>query len=299
VASQKAYEVITARIVELLEQGVVPWRKPWRGRDQRPANLISGKPYRGINSFVLNCAPYASPWFVTYNQAKKLGGHVRRGEHGFPVVWWNWLEREEVAEDGSTDKKRIPVLRHFTVFSVEQCGGLEGKVPEAAKPAAFNPIAEAEAVVLGMPSLPRIGFAEARAWYRPSDDTINMPRPELFERREEYYSTLFHELAHSTGHKSRLDRPGIVELSAFGSHTYSREELVAELGAAFLCGHCGLEVGTLENSAAYIGHWLGRLKEDPRLIVVVAAQAQKAADHILGKTDAQQAEKPEGGGVER
>lgn len=276
------YELITSRIISLLQQGTIPWRKPWRGGEP-PKNLISNKPYRGINVFVLNAAGYNSPWWLTYKQARTLGGHVKRGEKGSPVIFWSWLEKRDEEGNIIPREKRIPLVRYYTVFNTDQCGGLEGKVPEAEVSKVFYPIVLAEQVAKRMPNPPAIVHREPRAYYRPSDDLINMPIKELFSSPEEYYDTLFHELSHSTGHPSRLDRSGITELAAFGSHSYSREELVAEIGAAFLCGHCGLENSTLENSVAYIQGWLSKLREDSRMVVIAAQQAQKAADYILAK----------------
>lgn len=284
----KVYNLITDRIIVLLEQGVVPWRKPWRGGDELPSNLVSKKPYRGINPFLLNCAPYGSPWWVSFKQAKKLGGSVKRGEKGFPVVFWKWMEKR-VEENGKTVTKAWPMLRYYTVFNVEQCEGLDAKVPAPPEPpATFQPIKAAEAVVKAMPDRPKIRHGKPRAFYSPSQDLVNLPKRELFESPEEYYSTKFHELVHSTGHRKRLARDEVMDFHGFGSEPYSREELVAEIGAAFLCGHAGIETATLENSASYIDGWLHRLKDDKRLVVTAAARAQKAADFILGKTQESQ-----------
>jgi antirestriction protein ArdC len=285
------YEVITNRIISLLEQGTVPWKKPWRG--EPPKNMVSGKPYRGINVFVLASAGFSSPFWLTYKQARTIGGYVKRGEKGCPVVSWSWLERRDDEGNVIPTEKRIPLVRYYTVFNVQQCSNLDGKVPAPEETKVFYPIVLAEQVVKRMPNPPTIIHREPRAYYRPADDLINMPIKELFSSPEEYYCTLFHELSHATGHRSRMDRAGITELSSFGSGQYSREELVAEIGAAFLCGQCGLENSTLDNSAAYIQGWLARLKEDSRMIVIAAQQAQKAADYILAKHDATDEESSE------
>ena len=281
-ATRSVYDVITDCILEKLSAGIVPWRKTWRTNG--PArNLISGKPYRGVNHFILGCSPFASPFFLTFKQAKDCGGHVRKGEHGLPCVFWTQWETEdrETGED-----KKIPVMRLYTVFNAEQCEGIDHKrlaelqASEAGR--AFNPIAEAESIVEGMPNRPAIGHGEARAFYRPSTDSVNMPAQSLFESSEAYYETLFHELAHSTGHASRLNRKAVTETAYFGSADYGQEELVAEMASAFVCGHCGIEQAILDNSAAYIAAWLRTIKQDSKLVVVAAAQAQKAADYILG-----------------
>lgn len=276
------YEIITDRIVALLEGGVVPWRKPWTDGHHQPRNLVSKKLYRGVNVLVLSHSGHSSPWWLTFKQAKELGGYVRRGQKGSPVIFWKWLDRKDETDNGEQETRRVPLLRYYTVFNVEQCGGLSDKVPEVEAVKVFEPIAAAEGLVRWMPSPPRIQHVEPRAYYRPADDLVNLPRRELFASPEDFYCTLFHELSHATGHPTRLNRQGVTELAAFGSHTYTREELVAECGAAFLAAEVGIE-STLESSAAYIGGWLKKIKEDKRLVVLAAAQAQKAADYVLGR----------------
>jgi len=276
----KVYEIITDRIMEKLEQGCVPWHKPWAGNSEYPKNLITKKEYRGINVFILSCAGYASPYWLTYKQAKELGGNIQKGEKGSPVVFWKWLEKKS---DDETEEK-IPMLRYYTVFNVCQTEGIdEKKIPELAiKYNELEKIEICEQVVARMPKRPEIVHKEQRAYYRPSNDTLNMPLFESFDDAEKFYSVIFHELTHCTGHQSRLKRRGITEITAFGSKEYSKEELVAEMGAAFLCGHCQIENKTIDNSAAYIKSWLSELHDDKKMVVVAAAQAQKAADFILG-----------------
>lgn len=286
------YSIITERVIALLQQGVVPWQKPWQGGQHAPRNLISGREYRGVNVFLLNAASYTSPFWITFKQAQELGGNVRRGEKACPVVFWKWLD---AADDASGERKRIPFLRYYSVFNVTQCEGIEASVPiiDGAK-RQHDPIAVAETIVGAMPKRPEIRHGLDRAFYSPSADFVGMPSPERFRSGEDYYSVLFHELTHATGHTSRLNRKGVGstdgEWSAFGSESYSKEELVAEMGAAFLCGHTGIVERTLDNSAAYVAAWLGRLKEDHRLIVQAAAQAQKASDFILNRQSAEGSE---------
>ena len=282
------YQVITDRITALLEQGVVPWQKPWQGGEQMPRNLISGREYRGVNVFLLHAMSYESPYWLTYKQASELGGHVRKGERACPVVFWKRLPVDSASElDG---KKFIPFLRYYSVFNVAQCEDIPAdKIPvQNGTKREHCPITEAESIVAAMPKKPDIKHGGGRACYSPSLDCVTMPKPENFASGQDYYSVLFHELTHATGHASRLNRKGISgtdgEWSAFGSTPYAKEELVAELGAAFLSGHAGIMERTLDNSAAYVQSWLARLKEDNRLIVQASAQAQRAADFILGKT---------------
>jgi len=282
--SQAVYQVITDRIIGLLEQGTVPWQKPWTTSegDAFPRNLVSRKPYRGVNTFLLHAMSYGSPYWLTFKQAQALGGNVRKGEKAAPVVFWRWLDTDE--KDATGKAKRVPMLRYYSVFNVAQCDGIAAPVTEH-NGRTHNPIDEAERIVAGMPKRPAIQLGGNRACYSPAFDRVSMPEPETFASGQAYYSVLFHELTHSTGHESRLARKGIAgtdgEWSAFGSTPYAREELVAEMGAAFLAGHAGIVERTLDNSAAYIAGWLERLKDDNKLVVMAAAQAQKAADYIL------------------
>lgn len=277
------YQVITDRVITLLEQGQIPWQKPWQSGELMPRNAISGREYRGVNVFLLHAMSYASPFWLTFNQSKELGGTVRRGEKACPVVFWKWLESDDPA-----DKRRIPFLRYYSVFNVAQCDGIPAdKIPSLnVTKREHSPIVEAERIVAAMPCRPEVKSGQSRAFYSPAGDYVGMPAPEHFRTGEDYYSVLFHELTHATGHESRLNRKGVGgadgEWSAFGSTPYAKEELVAEMGAAFLCGQAGIVERTLDNSAAYVGSWLQRLRDDRRLVVQAAAQAQKAADFILG-----------------
>ena len=275
----KAYDIITERIIAQLEAGTVPWCKPWHGQAGMPKNLISNKQYRGINVFLLHCLGYESPYFLTFKQAKARGGHVCKGERGCPVVFWKWLD---VADRESKEPQRVPLLRYYTVFNVAQTEGIEAPpvdVPERK----HTPIEAAECIANSMQSAPEIRHGHNGACYSPLEDVVRMPRPEVFDNGERYYSTLFHELTHSTGHRSRLDRKLDSELAAFGSPDYSREELVAEMGAAFLCGEADILDTSIDQSAAYIDGWLSKLRNDRKLVVTAAAQAQKAADYVLGR----------------
>ncbi|MBI9095257.1 MAG: DUF1738 domain-containing protein [Sphaerochaeta sp.] len=284
-ASKKSvYEIVTDRICELLEKGNIPWRKPWTGTHGGfPRSMESGKLYRGINHFLLSCADFESPYWLTFNQARNRGGQVRKGEKGTPIIFFQWKEYEKTSSNGETVKEQKPILRYYVVMNIEQIDGIEAPKGEEIKDFGFDPIAEAETIIHNMPNRPHITHNEQRAYYQPALDMVNMPKATSFEQAEGYYSVLFHELAHSTGHESRLARERFSGMAAFGDETYSREELVAEFGAAFLCGHARIEPATIENSAAYIQGWIKRIKSDPRLIVTAAAQGQKAADYILGQ----------------
>jgi len=270
------YQIITEQIIKQLESGVAPWHKPWIS--ELPKNFISNREYRGINVFLLASLGYGSQYWLTYKQATQLGGNVRRGEHGAKVVFWKFDKYESEDADGQTVDRTSAILRYYTVFNLEQCDGL--RIRETRRN--VNPIEECERIVAGMPNPPRFE-QDSRAWYRPSTDAVGMPSRNTFESAESYYSTLFHELTHSTGHPKRIGRDGIEKLNTFGSESYSKEELIAEMGAAMLAGVAGIERSTLANSAAYLKSWVDVLKADSRIVVFAASQAQKAADCILGK----------------
>jgi antirestriction protein ArdC len=278
----EVYERITDRITALLTQGTVPWHKPWKATTGLPRNLVSQKPYRGINVFLLLAMSYESPFWLTFRQATQLGGSVRKGEKACPVVFWKQLKIEDKESD---ETKRIPLLRYYHVFNAAQCDGL--KVLTALMEPSTDGISKPKAIVENMPQPPAVKHGMARAFYATSLDCVGMPARERFESEEGYFATLFHELIHSTGHEKRLKRSTIMESAGFGTNPYCKEELIAEMGAAFLCGQAEIAERTVENSAAYIQGWLTQLQNDKTLIFQAAAQAQKAADFILGRTFAE------------
>jgi antirestriction protein ArdC len=275
--NSKSYDRITERIVHLLTQGTVPWHKPWLVKTGLPRNLITQKPYRGINVFLLMAMNYESPNWLTLRQANAMGGQIKPGEKSCPVVFWKPMK---VKDKESGEDLKIPFLRLYHVFNVTQCTGLKNIPP--ANDAAFSTTAPAE-IVAHMPQAPVIKHGMAMASYSPGQDVVNMPDRKRFEADDNYHATLFHELVHSTGHEKRLKRPGIVERNGYGSEPYGKEELIAEMGSAFLCGHAGIVNRTINNSASYLDGWLKSLKQDKTLLVHAAAQAQKAADFILGR----------------
>ena len=284
--SQDVYQIITDRLVAILEAGTVPWRKPWNGASEGgPLNLISRKHYRGINCFLLACSSYSSPYWLTYRQAHGLGGTIRKGEKGSPVIFWKIYKKDDPeTEEG---KKLVPILRHYTVFNAEQCDDITASTSELKTQYEHDPIEEAEAVIMAMPNKPTVDIGGTRACYSPAIDHVRVPELFRYEQPEEYYSTLFHELAHSTGHKSRLNREGISGHHFFGDTIYSREELIAEMTSAFLCAHTGIVNATIQNSAAYIQSWIKVLRGDKKLAITAASQAQKAADYILNRKPGQ------------
>lgn len=278
-----AYEIVTERIVAALESGVAPWRKPWR--TTAPISMSSGKPYRGVNVFLLmGDGSNGSNWWGTYKKVTELGGQIRKGEKATTAVYWKMLDRE----DANGDAVRIPMLRYFNVFSATQADW-EGGMPErfSTYSTPNDPIAAADGIVEAWKAsgdAPRFSPEPSdRAAYAPKADKIMMPHRDAFETSDLFYSTLFHECTHATGAAKRLNRPGVADFDAFGTHSYGIEELIAEMGAAMLCGQAGIET-TIESSAAYLAAWLNTINEDPRMVVTAAQSAQKAVDRILGVT---------------
>ncbi len=218
---------------------------------------------------------------------------MKKGVQGFPVVFWKFrdLKKQEDEAEGDREdgqKQNAPIFRYYTVFRMEDIEGIpEKKLPEIMQAQEAQPIEKAERIVENMPNKPAISFGGSRAFYQSATDSVTVPVKGAFGKIEEFYSTLFHELTHSTGHPSRLARKSLEAYAPFGSADYSREELVAEMGAGFLCASCDIDNSTLENSASYIDHWMKALKADPRAVIVAAGQAQKAADFILGKNPAE------------
>lgn len=287
-SNQKVYEKITGIIIKKLEEGVAPWRKPWTAAGF-PKNLITKKEYRGVNLFLLHLSAYDSPYWLTFRQVKGLGGTVRQGEKSMPVVFWSTKSIDEVdSTTGEPKKREVPVLKYYSVFNVEQCDGLKDVPPPVVRQIDFQPIEKCVEIIMGMPSRPWIAHepGDFRAYYSPNDDRINMPMNESFESKKAYYATLFHEITHSTGHKSRLNRKEIAEYNPFGSKDYGKEELVAEMGASFLCGIVGIDNTTIDNSASYIDNWLKTIREDKKLVICAASKAQHAVDYVLGRTAA-------------
>ena len=271
----QAYDRITDRIIALLEQGTVPWHKPWKVHTGLPRNLVSKKPYRGVNVFLLMAMSYESPHWLTFRQAIQLGGSVKKGEKACPVVFWKRMKNEDEESD---EPKKAPLLRLYHVFNVAQCEGLKGAPGEIQ-----IPVTKPAEIVAGMPQSPVVKHGMAKAFYSPREDCVGMPERERFDGEASYFATLFHELVHATGHEKRLKRASIAERNGFGSDPYCKEELIAELGSAFLCGYADIVDRTIDNSAAYLEGWLKQLQNDRTLIVSAAAQAQKAADFILGR----------------
>lgn len=287
--SSDIYTQVTDRIIEQLASGAVPWKSPYFSKVGLPRNFSTGRAYQGINVFLLGSQRCTSPFFLTFIQAKELGGHVRKGEKGSLVVKYGTYNKEEEGSTAEeTETRRF--LKAYTVFNASQIEGIEFPAPENLPELSLSEKTNrARAIVAAMPNAPDIREGAAVPCYRPATDSVHMPEKGFFESEEAYYSTLFHELAHSTGHASRLARKSLLEnrgIDADGDtarKTYAEEELVAEMGASFLNAHAGIIEQELTNSAAYLQGWLDALhsKDAKGWIIRAASQAQKAAGYIL------------------
>ncbi len=276
------FATVTDRIVAALEQGTIPWHKPWSGGNSGCISYSTGKPYSLLNHILLGGI---SGEYITYKQCSLAGGHVRKGEKSKMVVFWKPFETTN-EETGEIEKHFF--LRYYNVFHLDQCEGISPKWATSVRPASdLQPDAAADAIIQGYKDRSGITLRiteSDRAFYQPSTDTVVVPQLNQYQDQSEFYSTLFHELTHSTGHKSRLNR--IADTAAFGSEQYSREELCAELGSAFILNHCGLETPTsFQNSAGYIQGWLKALKDDKKLIISAAGAAEKAVNLILNRKE--------------
>jgi antirestriction protein ArdC len=273
------YASITDRILEQLAQGQIPWQRPWHGGLEGAKSYVTGKPYSLLNQLLL----FREGYYLTWKQITDLGGRVKKGCKSNIVVFYKMTKYKETKMvDGEIKEKEklTPVLRFYTVFHVDDCEGIPSK-GERPRPV-LSPIEGAEKIVsdyYGRESCKLNVTLSNRAFYSPSEDSVTVPKLEQYEIVEEYYSTLFHETTHSTGHSSRLNRD---MTGHFGSDSYSKEELVAELGAAFLVQKCGMDSAkAFKNSVGYIQSWSKKLKEDKKLIVSAASKAEKAVKFIL------------------
>src|SRR6516165_3632197 len=274
------YAEVSARIIAELETGAAPWIKPWSATPgaNTPCNAMTNRPYSGCNVILLwmaRRAGYRVPRFLTFKQALELGGHVRKGERGTKVYF---VKQLEIRDDEDTSTRLVPMLREYTVFNVAQCEGLPDSVATGKPIRVRNPDARdelADAFLRSTGADIREGYGEA--YYVPSRDFISMPAFAGFKGADHFYNVAFHELTHWSGHKSRLDRD---LKNRFGSRNYAAEELIAELGAAFLCAEFGFD-GDVRN-AGYIASWIELLKADKRAFFTACSKASKAADYLRG-----------------
>lgn len=272
------YQMVTDRIIEELEKGFIPWQKPWTGVRSGAFNRISKKPYSLLNQMLLK----HTGEYATFKQWQQLGGKIRKGEKSEIIVFWKIFEKEEINDKGEKEKVSIPMLRYYNVFHISQVDGIE---PLKEPLNNIEPIEAADKVIIDYVAREHIDFSETKsnkAFYSPSSDRVVVPLKEQYQNANEYYSTTFHELTHSTGHKTRLDRLKTGMDAAFGSETYSKEELIAEIGSASILNILGIEMPqTFKNSAAYIQNWLQVLKNDNKFIVSAAGKAEKAVNYIM------------------
>lgn len=270
------YAAVTDRIIQQMEQGSIPWCKPWTGISGAAISGTTGKPYSLLNQMLLT----KSGSYFTFHQIQKLGGHVRKGEKAQFVVFWKQIPvKEQDSQTGEMKDTFVPILRYYNVFHADQCEGITAPITE---PAPVQTCPEAESIIrtyLDRSGVELIQKISDEAYYSPSRDCVVIPLDEQFNSKEARYSTLFHELAHSTGHQNRLNR--LKATAHFGSESYGKEELVAEITAVALMQHVGLETkGTFRNSTAYIQNWLTALRNNKRLIVTASGAAAKAFDYI-------------------
>jgi len=271
------YAAVTDRIIQQMEQGVLPWSKPWGGVSGGAYSGTTGKPYSLLNQMLLS-KPGA---YYTFSQIQKQGGSVRKGEKAQMVVFWKQIPiKDQDSQTGEVRENLIPMLRYYNVFHIDQCEGITcTNVTEEQQ----HTDEDADSIIKAY--LDRSGVAliqriSDEAYYSPVSDCVVLPVPEQFKSMEERYSTAFHELAHSTGHQRRLDR--LRTTARFGNESYSKEELVAEITATALMSYTGLETkGTFRNSTAYIQNWLTALRKDKRMIVSASGAASKAFDYII------------------
>ena len=270
------YAAVTDRIIEQMEQGIIPWQKPWVASG-KAVSYATGNPYSLLNQLMLG----RPGEYLTFKQCQKAGGKVRKGEKASMMVFWKFIEQED---EETGEKKQVPFLRYYNVFHIDQCEGVTPKqTTETAFPDGADTLAAAQDIIYDYLSREGVKLLHEegdRAFYRPSTDEVVLPIRKQFISTAEHYSTVFHELTHSTGHPKRLNR--LSKPSFFGTEDYSKEELIAEIGAAALVNHVGLETSnSLRNNAAYLQNWLKVLKDDKRFIVSAAGRAEKAANLIL------------------
>jgi antirestriction protein ArdC len=277
-------ELATAnRIIKMIEAGSLPpWRRTWSvNKNDLPRNA-SGRVYKGANLWMLLMAPYDSPFYMTQAQITKLGGHVKEDElkNYWPVFWWSPPKAYKDKKTGE-NKSGGWFCMGFNVWNVEQVEGLK-KVPQLTPTKQYdnNPIEVCENIIAGFTDAPLIKYIGNYASYNVTKDYIKIPECKRFQSTEEFYATLFHELAHSTGHSKRLNRSSLTEVATLGDHKYSEEELVAEFSSAMLCNESGIAQMVIDNQAAYISHWLSNLQNRPEMLVIAVRNARKAFKHI-------------------
>lgn len=275
----KIYEYVTENIIKQLEEGTIPWQKPWK--DGLPINYITRKPYRGVNLFLL---PYGGE-YLTFKQIQSLGGKIKKGTKSYMAIFFKIKEYKKDRINSNNirkeEKENIPILRYYRLFHLSDIEGIPTKIEIEENE--HLPIIKAQKILDKWNEEVLIKHEVNSAFYKPLDDIINLPKMEMFKKVEEYYSIAFHEIAHSTGHENRLARFLSTDSIKFGNDIYSFEELVAELGSSMMCGVVGIEETTINNSASYIAGWLKKLRNDKSLIIKASSKAQKSCDYVLNQ----------------
>lgn len=288
------YQEVTNKIISMIEKGVAPWRRTWSSYGLA-RNYITRHIYTGINLILMNNTPHPIPFFMTFKQVKEQGGQIRKGTKAEMVIYFKLYYKDafdhtltkEEAHECRANGEEIQVLkfiRYYNVFNIGDIEGIKFEIPEIESKSNEN-ILKCENIIENMPNPPELKHIDSNhAYYSPEHDFVNMPAIEQFETAENYYATLFHELVHATGHVSRLARKEVMDFQTFGSKAYSHEELLAEMGASFLCSSVHIDNDNIiENNAAYLAGWLKVLRKDSKFIFKAAAEAQKAADYILNR----------------
>ncbi len=278
ITQNDVYNLINNRVIAYLENGIIPWNQSW-AQIGIPTNLITKKPYTGINTWLLTALGYEHNYFLTFKQIKELGGSVIKGEKSCPVIFWEWTEVENKEKPGMT--KRVSKIKYYTVFNILQCNDIPLEMIPHSKD--FGKVVKPESIWNNMPNKPTVQHVQDEAHYNPENDFINMPKKkDVLE--EEYYDLLFRMLIHATGHQNRLARKEIFDPALFGVEEFSQEKLIAEIGSSYLNCHVGIVDDRFDDSNTFIEGWLEKLKENNRLIVFAASQAQRAVDYILNLT---------------
>tara|TARA_Y100001963_G_scaffold27495_1_gene37471 strand:+ start:704 stop:1552 length:849 start_codon:yes stop_codon:yes gene_type:complete len=276
----KVLQAVVDQIIERIEEtGILPWQQPWVGANT-PMNYEHKNPYRGLNRWSCILAGFSDNRWLTFSQIQKLEGKIKKGEKHTKIMKVAMIEKKRENDKGEQEvyARWFQPVRYYKMWNLEQTEGIDAEALERGE--LKNPIDACEEVIGGFFNSPSITHSGNSAKYSVDNDTINMPKVSSFEKEEDYYSTLFRIMAHSTGHPDRLNRRTLVE----GQHpntAYSKEQLVAELTSSMLCAHCGIEKATIKNSSAYLSGWLNKLKAQPKMLMASAGMAEKAFKHIV------------------
>ncbi len=279
------YKLVNDQIIASLENGVIPWQKPF-GISGLPMNLLSKRQYRGINFWLLHSLPYEQKFFLTWDQIKDIGASVKKDEKGNIILYWKPIKKKAEGQvNGSASS--VPVLQYYKVFNIAQCRDIREEFIPVTEPsdAPVDAMLECEPILQCMPDMPSFSHKGKHSYYNPETDELFIPKTSTFKKLDTYYSVLFHGLVQATAAKRRLNRSTIADQMPFGTETYTMESLIAEIGCAYLCGITGILPNEIKNPVSYIDTWLELFKKDNKFVVTAAGQAQKAVDLILNKQE--------------